>query len=93
MANKNDKGKRKSITVDVKFQGQQKGQELPPSRAYLFESRRLTTLRWKDLTKCKPARPLQNLLNKIRATIGWWPSPSSAAAFTLNRISPQMLRC
>jgi hypothetical protein len=37
MANKNDKGERKSITVDVKFQGQQKGQELPPARAYLFD--------------------------------------------------------
>ena len=37
MANKNDKGGRKSITVDVKFQSQQKGQELPPSRAYLFD--------------------------------------------------------
>src|SRR5664279_1757670 len=37
MANKNDKGERKSITVNVKFQGQQKGQELPPARAYLFD--------------------------------------------------------
>ncbi len=37
MPNKNDKGERKSITVDVKFQGQQKGQELPPARAYLFD--------------------------------------------------------
>jgi len=37
MANKNDKGERKSITVDVKFQGQQKGQELPAARAYLFD--------------------------------------------------------
>lgn len=37
MANKNDKGERKSISVKVNFQGQQKGQELPPARAYLFD--------------------------------------------------------
>jgi hypothetical protein len=37
MANKNDKAEQKSITVNVKFQGQQKGQEVPPARAYLFD--------------------------------------------------------
>jgi hypothetical protein len=37
MANENDKGERKSIAVDVNFQGQQKGQELPSARAYLFD--------------------------------------------------------
>ena len=37
MTNKNDKAEQRSITVTVKFQGQQKGQELPPARAYLFD--------------------------------------------------------
>jgi hypothetical protein len=37
MPSENDKAKRKSITVNVKFQGQQKGQELPPARAYVFD--------------------------------------------------------
>ena len=37
MAGKNDKVERKSITLTVKFQGQQKQQELPPARAYLFD--------------------------------------------------------
>src|SRR5260370_27323772 len=37
MTSENDRAKRKSITVNVKFQGQQKGQELPPTRAYVFD--------------------------------------------------------
>jgi hypothetical protein len=37
MANEKDKRERKSVTVNVNFQGQQKGQELPPARVYLFD--------------------------------------------------------
>jgi hypothetical protein len=37
MASENDKAKSKSITVNIKLQGQQKGQELPQARAYLFD--------------------------------------------------------
>lgn len=37
MASKNDNAERKSITVNVKFQGQQKGQELPPARVFVFD--------------------------------------------------------
>src|SRR5579864_6877140 len=32
-----NKAEQKSIKVQVKFQGQQKGQELPSTRAYLFD--------------------------------------------------------
>jgi hypothetical protein len=34
---KREKAEQKSIRVDVKFQGEQKGQELPTARAYLFD--------------------------------------------------------
>ena len=38
MTNENSKTERKLITVDVKFQGQEKGDETPAGRAYLFDS-------------------------------------------------------
>ncbi len=37
MASEKDQAKSKSITVNVKFRGQQKGQELPQVRAYVFD--------------------------------------------------------
>ncbi len=37
MTNKNDKAEQRSITVNVKFQGQQKEQEVPSARVYLFD--------------------------------------------------------
>jgi hypothetical protein len=37
MANKKDNAEQKSITVNVSFQGQTKGQEIPQARVYLFD--------------------------------------------------------
>jgi hypothetical protein len=37
MANKKDNAEQKSITVNVSFQGQTKGQEVPQARVYLFD--------------------------------------------------------
>ena len=37
MANKKESAERKSITVNVGFRGQTKGQEVPQARVYLFD--------------------------------------------------------